>query len=100
MSSRELKGKKIVIWPSYLDEGASRGRGRRVAKELSVRRPAVEEIVQAARLLGLNPELEEKAYPRAWWEEKARVAVDKRGSKREVLRSIALKVQELRRKHA
>ncbi|MCS7107488.1 MAG: signal recognition particle protein Srp19 [Acidilobaceae archaeon] len=100
MSSREFKGRRVVIWPSYLDEAASRGKGRRVAKELSVRRPTVEEIVQAAKLLGLNPQVEEKAYSRAWWEERLRVVVDKRGSKGEVLKSIALKVQELRRKQA
>ncbi|MCX8196505.1 MAG: signal recognition particle protein Srp19 [Acidilobaceae archaeon] len=98
MSSRELKGKRVVVWPAYIDELASRREGRKIARVKAVRRPSVEEIVQAAKLLGLNPEVEQKRYPRAWWEQDARVIVDKRGPKRQILEIIASKIAKLRKR--
>lgn len=96
MSSREYKGRRIVVWPVNLDEKASRGMGRKIPKSKAVASPKIQEIIEAARLLGLNPEIEEKAYPRAWWMYTVRVVVDKRGSKRRTLLAIAEKIKELR----
>ncbi len=98
MSSREYKGRRMVMWPVNLDEKASRGMGRKIPKSKAVANPKIQEIVEAARLLGLNPEIEEKAYPREWWTYTARVVVDKVGSKRRTLIAIAEKIKELRLK--
>ena len=62
----------------------------------AVRKPRVEEIVEAARRLGLEPEVEDARYPRRWWEYSKRVIVDKRGSKLETLRAIAAELRRLR----
>ncbi len=94
--SREYRGKRIVVWPSYIDSSKSRGKGRKIPRRDAVPRPRVEEIVEAAERLGLNPEVEEARYPRAWWEDRRRVIVDKMGSKLETLRAIAREIRRLR----
>ncbi len=94
--SRELKGKRIVLWPINIDSTASRGEGRKVPLRDAVRRPRVEEVVEAAQRLGLNPVTEKARYPRKWWEQTTRVVVDKRGSKLETLKTIAREIRRLR----
>ena len=94
--SREYRGKRVVVWPVYIDSSASRGEGRKIPLRDAVRRPRVEEIVEAAERLGLHPEVEEARYPRNWLDQKKRVIVDKAGSKLETLRLIAREVARLR----
>ena len=94
--SKEYRGKRVVVWPIYLDSTASRSEGRKVPMSYAVRKPRVEEIVEAAERLGLNPEVEEARYPRRWWEQKKRVIVDKVGSKLNTLKMIAEEVKKLR----
>ncbi len=102
MTSRDYRGKRIVVWPVNIDANATIREGRKIPLSKAVPRPAIEEIVRAANSLGLNPEVEEKAYPRRWHSERRRVVVDKRGSKRITLILLAEAVRELRRhrKHA
>ncbi len=94
--SRELRGKRVVVWPAYLDSTLSRGEGRKIPRREAVRRPRPEEIVEAAKRLGLNPVLEEARYPRRWWDQKKRIIVDRAGSKLETLRLIAKELRRLR----
>ncbi len=94
---RERRGKRIVIWPSYIDESIPRSMGRKIAKSKAVRKPTVEEIRAAAQALNLNPVVEQSKYPKAWWDVRARVVVDKIASKRRILELIASKIAELRR---
>ncbi|KSW11846.1 signal recognition particle [Pyrodictium occultum] len=94
--SREYKGRRVVVWPVYIDSSASRGEGRKVPLRDAVRKPRVEEIVKAAQRLGLNPEVEEARYPRSWWENTKRVVVDKMGSKLNTLKAIAAEIRKLR----
>ncbi len=94
--SRRYKGKRIVLWPINIDATATRGEGRKIPLRYAVRKPRVEEIVEAARELGLNPEVEEARYPRKWWEQKQRIVVDKMGSKLRTLIAIAEAVRKLR----
>lgn len=96
MPGREYRGRRVVVWPVNIDANASRGEGRKVPRSVAVPSPRIEEIVEAARELGLNPEVEESAYPRLWWQERRRVVVDKAGSKLETLKMLAAKVAELR----
>lgn len=98
MSSRDFKGKRVVVWPVYLDSNASRGMGRKIPKSRAVPNPKIREIVEAARSLGLNPVVEEKAYPRGWWTYTERVVVDKIGSKRRTLLAIADRIRDMRLK--
>lgn len=94
--SREYRGRRIVVWPVYIDSTASRGEGRKIPLRDAVRKPRVEEIVEAARRLGLNPEVEEARYPRSWWENTRRVIVDKIGSKLSILKALAAELRKLR----
>lgn len=96
MLGRERRGKRVIIWPSYIDETLSRSEGRKISKAKSVKKPTVEEIKLAAQLLNLNPEVEQSKHPRRWWEQQARVVVDKVAPKRRILELIAAKIAELR----
>jgi len=97
--SREFKGRKIVIYPQYLNSKLSRSEGRRIPLNIAVPNPSIDEILKAAEDLGLNPVYEDdKRYPRNWWMVKGRVIVDKKNySKARILRMIAIKIREYRR---
>lgn len=85
-----------VIWPNYLDKRKSRRLGRKVSLKLAIIDPTAEEIAEAARRLGLKAIIEkDKAYPREWWI-KARVLVERKGNKTELLKKISMKIRELR----
>ncbi len=96
MTNRDYKGRKITVWPVYLDSSEPRSRGRRLSLREAVRKPRVEEIVEAAEELGLNPEVVEASYPRKWWEEHRAIMIDKMGSKTETLRLLASRIREKR----
>ena len=85
---------KWVIWPIYIDAGASRREGRKVSRELAIKNPTVDDIVKAAKKLGLNPVKEEKSYPKRWWRREGRVLVDKKERKMSVLVKIAENVKQ------
>ncbi len=96
MSSREYKGKRIVLWPSNIDSTKSLSQGRKIPLRYAVPNPSLEEIVHVAEELGLNPEIEEKAYPRDWWVERRRIVVDKIITKRKTLIKISMTIRKLR----
>ena len=81
------KNPKRIVWPINLDSHKTRKEGRILAKKEAIGAPDIDEIVQAAKELGLNPSREDdKMYPRFWWEYKGRVLIDVDGSKREAIR--------------
>jgi len=94
--SREYRGKRVVVWPVYIDATASRSEGRKIPLRYAVKKPRVEEVVEAAKRLGLNPVVEEAKYPRAWWEFSKRVVVDKQGSKLATLIALSAEVRRIR----
>lgn len=80
----------FVLWPAYFDRERSREQGRRVPEALAVKAPDAPWIENAARKLGLEPTLEEKAvHPSLPYEKVGRVLVAKKGSKQAVLRQVA-----------
>jgi len=96
--SREFKGKRVVIYPNYIDSTKTRSEGRRIPLKIAVPNPRIDEIYAAAEALGLNPIIEEdKHYPRSWWDTRGRVVVDKVKTKLTTLKLIALKISELRK---
>ena len=96
--SREYKGRKIVVYPQYIDSTKTRSEGRRIPRNLAIPHPRMDEIIKAADLLNLNPIVEEdKRYPRNWWEHSGRIIVDKRRSKINTLKLLAKKIRELRK---
>ena len=84
------------MWPIYFDKRRSRGDGRRVAKDIAVPNASIEEIMKAAKKMGLNPQKEDKAYPGRWWKKEGRVIVDKIGKKTKILRDIATEIAKNR----
>jgi signal recognition particle subunit SRP19 len=88
---------KLVIWPAYIDQMRSRNMGRIISLKNAIKEPQLNEIKEAARKLGLNPEVEpEKAYPKSWWETSGRVLVDDTGPKSDIAKQIALTIKKIR----
>jgi signal recognition particle subunit SRP19 len=71
-----------------------------MAKKDSIGAPGTDEIMQAARELGLNPSCEdEKMYPKSWLDDKGRVHIELDGNKRDAMRQIAHKIKAMRAQH-
>lgn len=88
---------KLVIWPVYIDQMKSRSGGRIISRKNAIKEPQLNEIKEAARQLGLNPEVEpEKAYPKYWWEISGRVLVDDNGPKSVIVKQIASAIKKIR----
>lgn len=89
---------KLVIWPIYFDSTASRKDGRRVKRRYALKSPALDEIAEAARMLGFDPIIEQdKSYPALWWKKGGRVLIKKTETpKSSILREIASKIREMR----
>lgn len=81
---------RFVLWPAYFDRSRSRAAGRRVPDSLAVREPDAAWVESAARKLGLDPQVEEKAaHPSIPYERAGRVLVARKGSKEQVVRQVA-----------
>ena len=86
---------KFVLWPAYFDRERSRADGRRVPDSAAVRAPDALWIETAARKLGLDPQLEEKAvHPSIPYAKSGRVLVAKKGSKEQVLRQVGERMRQ------
>ena len=81
---------KYVIWPVYFDKSLSKLEGRKVPKKNAVDKPSIEDIIKAAKSLGLNPVLEKNvAHPSRHWKKEGRVLIDKKDLKSKLLIKIA-----------
>jgi signal recognition particle subunit SRP19 len=87
-----------VIWPAAFDADLSRSEGRRVAEDLAVSEPTVDEIAEAVGQVGYDAVIErDKTYPREN-EPRGRVLVKhaEDASKSDLLQAVAAYVQALR----
>ncbi|QSG15858.1 signal recognition particle subunit SRP19 [Halapricum desulfuricans] len=87
-----------VIWPAALDATRTRNEGRRVAEDLAVPEPTVEEIAKSVQQVGYDARIErEKTYPREY-EPRGRVVVTNAddASKSDLLGAVAAYLQVLR----
>lgn len=87
-----------VIWPAALDAECSRREGRRVALDLAVDRPTVDEIAKAVQQVGYDAVIErQKTYPREY-EQRGRVVVRDAddATKSDLLGAVAAYLQVLR----
>ena len=94
--SRKYKGKYIVVWLSNIDSAKTRSKGRKIPLKDAVKSPKLKELVEAAKELGILVEVEEKKYPKNWWQERSRILVLKTKRKIELLRELASKIKEIR----
>ena len=87
----------IVLYPAYFDLDRTRDQGRRVAKRWAVGSPTAQEVVTAAKALGLEPQLEEeKAFPSTPWRKEGRVLVRADYYKTSVVQKVAKRIKESR----
>jgi signal recognition particle subunit SRP19 len=94
---RMRKQEKAIIWPAYFDQAKTRKNGRRVPKNLAVQSPKVDEVEEAARRLGLKPELTAGAgYPKTPWSKTGMVMVHKSASKEQIMRKLAKQLVKVR----
>ncbi len=94
--SRKYKGKYVVVWLSNIDSTKTRSRGRKISLKDAVKSPKLKELIEAAKELGIFVEVEEKKYPKNWWQEKNRIIVLKTKRKIELLKELASKIKEIR----
>ncbi len=81
---------KYVVYPIYFDKTVSRLKGRRVPNKYAVEKPSTEGILKAAKILSLNPILEnENFHSSRPWRRDGRVLIDKKDSKNKLLIQIA-----------
>ena len=97
---------KFVVWANEIDARISRKYGREVPKNLAVEKPDIDEIVDAAKSLGITVvEVNKEAInPRlAGLDEelrvKGRIIVESKHGKSKTLKLIAQKVREFRKAH-
>lgn len=90
--------KECVIWTVNLDSKKSRSEGRRIPRRLAIPNVKLNELAEACKELGIPFRVEEKRYPRCWWEDGGRVVVEKRDTKTKMMIEIAAKIAEIREK--
>ncbi|MEM0214490.1 MAG: signal recognition particle subunit SRP19/SEC65 family protein [Archaeoglobaceae archaeon] len=87
---------KRVIWVANLEAKKTRAEGRKIPKRFAVPNVRLQELAQACKELGLNFQVENKKYPRSWWEEGGRVIVESSDNKNRLMVEIANKILEIR----
>ncbi len=67
-----------VIWTVYFDRKLSKKRGRKLPRNKAIHKPTLEELVEAAKKIGLEIVSTKKArYPACWWIESGYIIVKK-----------------------
>jgi signal recognition particle subunit SRP19 len=88
---------KAIIWPIYFDANKTRRNGRRVAKNLAVQSPKIDEIKVAVDKLGLKNEVRLEAhFPRIPWAKTGMLLVEKREAKEKIILKIAKQLLKLK----
>lgn len=65
-----------VLWPAYFDANLTRSEGRRIAQELAVEEPHVDELAHAVEQVGYEAVIERTvSYPRTPHQPSGRVLV-------------------------
>ncbi len=85
-----------VFWLDYFDSTLSRSEGRRVPISMAVRSPKLEELLEAAKSLGLEAEAFEARHPKRPRRASGYISVRKAGKKQELLRKIAKALSQVR----
>ncbi|MBN1167610.1 MAG: signal recognition particle subunit SRP19/SEC65 family protein [Methanospirillaceae archaeon] len=78
-----------ILYPCYFDATIKRRSGRRVPKTLASDKPTIHDIEEALSRLHLSYTRENKSHPAFWWRHDGRLIVPFKGSKNELIRSVA-----------
>jgi signal recognition particle subunit SRP19 len=88
---------KAIIWPIYFDANKTRRNGRRVAKNLAVQSPKIDEVKQAVDRLGLKNEVQLEAhFPRIPWAKTGMLLVEKKEAKERIIQKIAKQLVKMK----
>lgn len=91
--------KKIHLWPAYIDAQKTREQGRKVPLGLAISNPTIEEILQACKTMGLDPEREEKGYPPEQGKDERKpgcVLIEKKHPKSKILKMVCDNIRKTR----
>ncbi len=91
--------KEIRLWTAYFDASKTRRYGRRVRADLAVRRPTQQDLLEAARRLGLSVAMEEARYPKDFWEAGG-VKISWDGRKQALIKKIGQELRKMRQEPA
>ncbi|MGA2522533.1 MAG: signal recognition particle subunit SRP19/SEC65 family protein [Candidatus Bathyarchaeia archaeon] len=88
---------KAIIWPIYFDANKTRRNGRRVAKNLAVQSPKIDEVKIAVDKLGLKNEVRLEAhFPRIPWVKTGMLLVEKKEAKEKIIQKIAKQLVKMK----
>ncbi|HKM60782.1 MAG TPA: signal recognition particle subunit SRP19/SEC65 family protein [Candidatus Bathyarchaeia archaeon] len=88
---------KAIIWPIYFDANKTRRNGRRVAKNLAVQSPKIDEVKIAVDRLGLKNEVRLEAhFPRIPWVKTGMLLVEKKEAKEKIIQKIAKQLVKMK----
>jgi signal recognition particle subunit SRP19 len=90
-----MKGERI-LYPCYFDLARRRSEGRRVPKATAVSDPGLADLERAAKKLGVTFRTEAKPHPAQWMKREGRLVVAWEGSKEELLKNMAKKMERKR----
>ena len=85
-----------VFWLDYFDSTLSRSEGRRVPVSMAVRSPKLEDLVEAAKSLGLEVEGFEAKHPKRPRKVSGYISVRKVGKKQELLKNMARALSQVK----
>jgi signal recognition particle subunit SRP19 len=90
-----MKGERI-LYPCYFNAALQRSEGRRVPRPLAIPDPTLVDVERAVKKLGLSYHTEVKQHPAYWMKQIGRTAVMWKGSKEELLKKVARKMEKRR----
>jgi len=76
--------KRIILWIDYFNSSLSRKDGRRVPLSRSVKDPKLDELVDASKRLGFDPEPQEARHPLRMMVKSGYVSLEKKKDLRKV----------------
>ena len=91
--------KKMVIWVSTIDSSRTRMEGRKIAKGLAIKEPTLSEMQKAAEHLSIQPDVEERGYPKDQGQETrtpGRILVEKKHPKTKTLKLLCDEIRRIR----
>jgi len=91
------KKSKTIFWLAYFDKRLTRKQGRRLSKSEAIDKITLEQLVEAARMLGFEVDVDPEArFPASWYEHPGRILVNTEGqSKSKVLQKIGKQLRKM-----
>jgi len=94
--------KRYVLWIDYFNSALSRSDGRRVPLDRSVKDPRLDELAEAVRRLGYDPETSQAKFPPRMMLQSGYVSIEKRPNlkKGEVMDEVSKSLSAVRGERA